>query len=641
VAVTEVTQVFRNTENRQLEALYTFPVPKGASVANFSMWINGTEMVGEVVEKERARQIYNSYKQVRRDPGLLEQVDFKTFEMRIFPIAPNAEQRVQIVYYQELDFDNDWATYVYPLSTATRTGLDSRTRGRFALTFDVRSEVPIVQVESPSHPDDFVFVKHTPDYARASLETTGGDLDRDVVLAYNLSRPKTGLDLVGSMEPGEDGFFLMTLTAGEELEGDRGGMDYVFILDISGSMNDGGKLALSRNSLGAFIEALGDNDRFDVVTFNVAANPFFSALRDADDTAKSDAVAFLRGQRARGGTMLEPAIRTAYRYKDADRPLNVVVLSDGMTEQRERQTLLRMIGERPGSTRVFCIGVGNEVDRALLEQVAEDADGLAAFVSRGDNFERQAAAFRRKLMRPAVTNIEVEVVGGDLYDLEPRQIPNLYHGMPIRLYGRYRNPGTVALTLRGDLDGESFEKTLEIELPGQDADNPEIERMWAWHRVQRLLKESDRNGARSPEVLDEIVRLGEGFSIVTEYTSFLVLENDAEYKRWKIERRNALRVERDRRHQARVRAELDALREKAEADIGPLTEQVAANQPKPPRQGMPVTTTQQPATRSRGWDLDLGGGGGGGALDPFSVGIVLALGGASYAASRRRRNDGA
>src|SRR5688500_11388963 len=83
VAVTTVTQVFQNTENRQVEALYTFPVPKGASVANFSMWINGKEMVGEVVEKKRARQIYESYKETKRDPGLLEQVDYKTFDMRV------------------------------------------------------------------------------------------------------------------------------------------------------------------------------------------------------------------------------------------------------------------------------------------------------------------------------------------------------------------------------------------------------------------------------------------------------------------------------------------------------------------------------------------------------------------------------
>jgi len=116
IAVTEVTQVFRNTEDRQLEALYTFPVPKGASVSEFSMWIGGKEMVGEVVEKQRARQIYESYKRRNIDPGLLEQVDHKTFEMRIFPVLARAEQRVRIVYYRS--------------STSIRTGRRMCTRSQ-------------------------------------------------------------------------------------------------------------------------------------------------------------------------------------------------------------------------------------------------------------------------------------------------------------------------------------------------------------------------------------------------------------------------------------------------------------------------------------------------------------------------------
>src|SRR5438093_6598603 len=144
VAVTRVTQVFKNTEQRQVEALYSFPVPKGASVANFSMWIAGKEMVGEVLEKQRAREIYNAYKQIRRDPGLLEQTDYRTFDMRIFPIGPEADQKVEISYYQELDYDRDIATYVYPLATMTRPGVNARTTGGFAINFEVKSAVPIV-----------------------------------------------------------------------------------------------------------------------------------------------------------------------------------------------------------------------------------------------------------------------------------------------------------------------------------------------------------------------------------------------------------------------------------------------------------------------------------------------------------------
>lgn len=217
IAVTEVTQVFRNTEKRQVEALYTFPVPRGATVANFSMWIDGKEMTGEVVEKNRAREIYSSYKQQRKDPGLLEQTDYKTFEMRIFPIAPDARQKIQITYYQELEVDHDWVTYVYPLATGAPRRMDQKVSGTFALSFETKSQVPIVQMESPSHGDDFVIAKHTPHYVQASLEASGGDLGRDVVLTYRVERPRTGIDVVTSKAAGEDGYFYLTLTAGEEL----------------------------------------------------------------------------------------------------------------------------------------------------------------------------------------------------------------------------------------------------------------------------------------------------------------------------------------------------------------------------------------------------------------------------------------
>ncbi len=645
IAVTSVTQVFRNTEDRQLEALYTFPVPKGASVSDFSMWIAGKEMVGEVVESKRAREIYESYKRRRIDPGLLEQVDYKTFEMRIFPVAPRGEQRVRIVYYQEVDIDGDRATYVYPLATNTRAAMDTRTRGRFSLTFDASSEVPITAVESPSHGDEFVTVSHTANYAQASLEATGGDLSRDFVVSYQLERARTGLDLIASKERGEDGYFQMTLTAGDELAKTDEGADYVFVLDISGSMKNDGKLALSRGSLDAFVRSLGAQDRFDVLAFNVAANPLFRELRSADgDSVKDEAAAFLRSQRARGGTSLEPALRAAYRYKDADRSLNVVLLSDGMTEQGERATLLRLIGERPSATRVFAVGVGNDVNRPLLQQLTQDAGGLAAFVSRGDDLDRQAAAFRRKLLRPAIANLRIEPQGGGVFDVEPRQLPNLFHGMPVRMYGRYTETGTVKVRVSGDLDGETFERVLEIKLPGNEAENPEIERMWAQYRVRRLLEEGDRAGNRDA-VANEIVRLGEGYSIVTPFTSFLVLENDAEYQRWKIERRNATRVQRDRAAQDRVRQDLIALRSKSAQRLGPMAQNDtatadAADPAAPtsgrPSQGAPTVRT----TPSRGTDLNLPTRVGGGALDPFGIGLVIALGGLAGATRRRRRRDG-
>ncbi len=641
IAVTRVTQVFHNTEKRQVEALYTFPVPRGASVANFSMWIGGREMVGEVLEKNRAREIYNSYKEQRRDPGLLEQTDYRTFEMRVFPIAPEADQKVQITYYQELDFDADTATYIYPLATVSRKSIDSRATGKFAIGFDIKSAVPITDVQSPSHGAAFAVAKHSPSYWQANLETAGGSLARDIVITCQATRPQTGMDLVTSKRDGEDGFFCLSLIAGADVAKIEEGMDYVFVVDVSGSMAAEGKLLASKDSVAAFLNELGEKDRFEVMTFNNQPHTIFNELRPATEANKQAAIAGLASESARGGTVLQPAITTAYKYATADHPMNVVILSDGLTEQQERQTLLQQIQARPGNARVFCIGVGNDVNRPLLEQLAADSGGLSAFVSAGDNFPRQAKAFRQKLMRPFATGLELKITGVEVTELEPAVVPNLYFGAPVRIYGRYKGGGKAEVNLRGSIKGVETKQVAEMEFPKADAANPELNRMWAWHRIDGLQKTADRRGDRS-QVIPDIVRLGEDFSIVTEYTSFLVLENDAEYQRWKISRRNQELTGRDRAAQASRREEMDLIRKKALADIGPQAVMPAATgspvrlasasqtQPQPAPTAIapaPNPPPPAPSNKKQSWNFQLpslGGGGGGGSGPVGPLGVLAA-----------------
>lgn len=648
VAVTQIDQVFINTENRQVEALYTFPVPREASVSNFSMWIGGTEMIGEVVEKERARQIYESYKRQRRDPGLLEQVDFKQFEMRIFPIPAGAEQRVRIEYYQELNVDHDWATYVYPLATdASGRAVDSRVQGRFSMMVDVKSEVPIQELRSESHPEEFVVVGHQPHYAQAAMELTEGDLSQDIVMAVHTQRPRTGLDVITSHPRGEDGYFLMTLTPGEDLSSTMEPMDYVFLLDISGSMARDQKLAISRQSVAAFIETLGPEDRFDCLAFNIAPTPLFQQMRPASGANLEEAEAFVAAQRARGGTVLQPAISAAYAYRDDDRPLNVVLLSDGMTEVGEQENLLRLIRSRPTGVRVFCIGVGNEVNRPLLTQMADDAGGLAAFVSTEDSFRRQAQLMRQKLIRPAIENVTVQFQGAEVYDVEPTECGDVFYGTPLRLFGRYASGGPVEVTLRGQVQGGAWEQTVEMKLPEEDEGNSEIERMWAQKRIARLL-DMERAGKASQR--DEIVRLSEGYSIVSPYASMLVLENDAEYRRWKIEQRNAVRVKRDRESRAAVQQKLAQMRERTQEGFRvergeklvstPSEEQASATGPAGrPEDAADSRSTAQPVQPSRGVDLNVehSPGGGGGAIGPLTALLSLGAGGAAALRRRKRR----
>jgi Ca-activated chloride channel family protein len=310
----------------------------------------------------------------------------------------------------------------------------------------------------------------------------------------------------------------------------------------------------------------------------------------------------------------------------------VVILSDGMTEQKERQTLLNLINQRPSNARVFCIGIGNEINRPLLEQLAQDSGGLAAFVSGGDDFKRQAKAFRRKLMRPAADNLALKFDGIDVYDVAPEKLPNLYFGSPIRVYGRYKGSGDAGVTLTATVQGREIEKRAILPFPKRDLTNPEIERMWAQKRIGRLLKQADRQNDRQ-RVVDEVVRLGENFSIVTEYTSFLVLENDTEYKRWKIERRNLGRLERDRSAQRRRQEALDALRSNAMQGVGPQPlsakaspRPAAASKPAASPAAHPNRPSQQPTasptpSRRQSRDFDFGSG----PVGPLFVGLAMMM----------------
>ncbi|MFB6346445.1 MAG: hypothetical protein ABEK50_11850, partial [bacterium] len=182
--------------------------------------------------------------------------------------------------------------------------------------------------------------------------------------------------------------------------------------------------------------------------------------------------------------------------------------------------------------------------------------------------DRLAKSFRRKLAHPVATNLEVTFDGIDVYGMQPAELPNLYHGSPVRLYGRYEGSGKAKVTFKGTVKGHTISRSTTMNFPEKNRMNPEIERMWAWHKVNRLLNQV-KSGKKTQSTVDKIVRLGENYSIVTPYTSFIVLENDSEYQRWNIERKNQRRVQRDRAAQKARQKKLAKIRERAIDKLGP------------------------------------------------------------------------
>src|SRR5437868_1807900 len=148
VAVTRVEQTFRNHTDRQLEATYLFPVPKGATVNKFTMWVDGKETQGELMEANKARDIYMSIVRRTQDPGLLEYVGNNLFRMRVFPIPPRGDQKVTLRYTAVSDRAGDLVEYVYPLKT---DGKATSTLEAFSITATIKSQHGVQNVYSPTH----------------------------------------------------------------------------------------------------------------------------------------------------------------------------------------------------------------------------------------------------------------------------------------------------------------------------------------------------------------------------------------------------------------------------------------------------------------------------------------------------------
>ena len=220
--------------------------------------------------------------------------------------------------------------------------------------------------------------------------------------------------------------------------------------------------------------------------------------------------------------------------------------------------------------------------------MARESGGLAEFLSPGDNVKRRGAALRGKVSHPAATGVKVRFDGVDVYDLEPPAdaMPNVYHASPLRIYGRYRGSGPANVTLHATVAGSGVSRTTTLTFPAADGANPEIDRMWATRRVERL---TGRLGGlrlykQVSAAVADIVTLGESFSIVTPHTSFIVLENDTEYRRWKIDRTNALRIPHDRADRDAMKKRMKILRDAAMAKAVPTVGPAAA------RKGVPSTS---------------------------------------------------
>ena len=540
VATTRVEQVFRNDTPHTLEGTYFFPIPETASIVEFSIWENGKKLTGEVRTREEARRIYDEIVRRQRDPGLIEYAGKDLFQASIFPIPPNSDKKLELVYSQVLTAESGTVSYRYPLGTGrnlwrqdvfaetVRGQMPPQKFGTVSGKIEISGREALRNVYSPSHKID---VNNKGERAvSVSFETS--DNDNDFQLFYGLSNDDFGMTLLTHREPGKDGYFLLMLSPKDDVaERELVNKDVVFVLDTSGSMADEGKMEKARSALLFGIRTLRDGDRFNVINFAGEEHLMERELINADADGKRRGEEFVKKLRPTGGTNINDSlIASMKQFEKNDRPKMLVFMTDGLPTVGETnidKINANLQKTKTADVRIFPFGFGYDVNTALLDKLGSENSGISDYVQPKEDLEVKVSNFFARVSSPVLSDLELDFGAVDVELMYPRKPTDLFKGMQLAVIGRYKNGGDLraaTITLRGKsgTEARSFSYS-NLEFPSREEYNEFLPRLWASRRVGWLIEQIRLNGV-TKELKDEVVDLGTRYGIVTPYTSYLATD---------------------------------------------------------------------------------------------------------------------
>jgi Ca-activated chloride channel family protein len=578
--VTEIDQIFVNTSASDIEAIYSFPVPSHAAVSEFTYWIDGNPVTGEVLKKQEARDLYEQEKAAGRETALAEKDEYRTFDISVYPVRANSDVRVRLVYVQSASTDTGIGRYVYPLEEG---GVDEERNafwdvrdtvtGAFSFDLELKSSYPVDAVRLPEQPNaaltqidagHWTVGLHSIGTSQASEEfaeqvaaleagetpaiaTSGSgvaNLDKDIVVYWRHAPDLPGtVDLVTHKPDASGrGTFMLTFTPGDDLPVIENGRDWVFVLDTSGSMQ--GKFATLANGVQQALGKLNPNDRFRIFTFNNSAGELTSNFVIASPENVMHYTDQVGRLAASGGTNLYAGLRAGLDALDSDRTSGIALVTDGVANVgvTEKKEFLNMMSRY--DVRLFTFIMGNSANRPLLEAMTEVSNGFALETSNSDDISGQLIQATAKIRHAALHDVKLTIDGLKVADLTPEKIGSLYHGEQLQVLGHYWGSKEADIRLSGKLAGKEVDYKTSFSMPLQSDLNPELERIWAYATIENLQSKMDYFGADA-DTEDAITDLAVEYGLVTDYTSMLVIRDEV-FAAQGIKRSNRDRVATER-----------------------------------------------------------------------------------------------
>lgn len=559
-----VKQLFENPLNDKIEAVYTFPLSDTGAVDDMLMKVGERTIHGTIKKREEARQIYEAARASGHVAALLDQERPNIFTQSVANIEPNKDVEVTISYVDMLPYEAGTYTFAFPTVVGPRFNPGSAT-GKQGLGFAPdTTEVPdaskitphvapqgqraghdisiSVSIDSPVSISNVRSALHEvrvapkgDRHADVSLIGKSTIPNKDFVLTWAVSTDQVRSGYLTNAKDGE-GFFNVSIMPPKKPKADQvQPKEMIFLIDCSGSQR-GMPLQKAKETMFYVLDHMNDDDTFQVISFNNGATELFSKPEKATGEMRKRAHTWIAGLEARGGTWMGPAIEKACAIPaDSNRLRIVTFMTDGFVGNDFQ--IIGMVKKLRGTSRWFPFGTGNSVNRFLIDNMAKEGGGEADYVYLNSSAEEAGKKFYNKIASPVLTDVKVEFEGLSVKEVFPKEVSDVWAERPLYITGRYTKSGKGKVKISGFSGGKPYHEELTVDFPASNAANNVLPSLWARAKVDRLMAEDwmgAQSGAVNKELRDEIVETALKHHIMTQYTSFVAVEEQHKTKDGKL-----------------------------------------------------------------------------------------------------------
>ncbi|BDC50388.1 inter-alpha-trypsin inhibitor domain-containing protein [Bryobacterales bacterium F-183] len=545
LARVSVVQEFTNDSKTPIEAVYKFPLPHDAAVDSMEMWIGKRVIKAQIKKKEDARKIYNDARNNGQRASLLDQERPNLFTQHVANIMPGDTVKIHIQYVETLKYEDGDYEFVFPMVVGprytpaemanpeavrvNRTPQGTRAGHDINVKVSVNAGMEIGPVSSPSHNID-VLQGGGKGVMMVALKNAQSIPNKDFILRYAAAGAKIKDAVLLHRNPtNHDGFFTLIMQPPDRVaESEITPKEIVFVIDTSGSMH-GYPMDKIKETIRYAFDGLHPRDTFNLITFSGDEHILFPKPVPATRENINTAWEFMKTRDGRGGTEMMKAIRAAFAGME-DHPEKVRIvcfMTDG--EVGNDMEILAEI-RRNSNARVFAFGIGNSVNRFLLDGMGRQGRGETQFVTLTEDGSAAAKTFHQRVHSPLLTDIQIDWNGLPIADVYPQRINDMFAAKPLVLNGRFDGKFTGKRTIRihGKVAGKPYQKDIEIDFAAANEKHNVLATMWARRKVEELTASDYRNinyGNPNAEVKQQITDLGLKFRLMTQFTSFVAVED--------------------------------------------------------------------------------------------------------------------